>query len=215
MKKALFLAGAVVLALIGTAFTLGENNEIETLKIGEKAPMVDYKMKSTDGRGYSLATAAEDNGLLVIFSCNTCPFVVGREGKSEGWEGRYNEVYAAAKSAGIGAVLVNSNEAKRKDVDSMEEMQKHAKENGYQMPYVVDENHQLADAFGARTTPHVFLFDSKMQLVYTGAIDDNVDAADAVKEPWLINAMRAVARGQEVPVAESKPIGCSIKRVSK
>lgn len=213
MKKVLFLTGALIVGAIATAFTL--NKEIETISIGTKAPMTDYKMKGVDGNGHSLESLAGNNGLLVIFSCNTCPFVVGREGKSEGWEGRYNEVARIAQKQGVGAVLVNSNEAKRGDVDSMEEMRKHAKVNGYQMPYVVDENHRLADAFGARTTPHVFLFNSDMELVYTGAIDDNVDSAEEVTEPWLINAMRAVASGEEVAMAESKAIGCSIKRVSK
>lgn len=215
MKKALFLAGAVIIGALATAFTLDKDKEIKTISLGEKAPMTDYKMKGVDGKGHSLSSLAGEKGLLVIFSCNTCPFVVGREGKSEGWEGRYNEVARMAQKQGFGAVLVNSNEAKRGDVDSMEEMRKHAKMNKYMMPYVVDENHKLADAFGARTTPHVFLFNSDMELVYTGAIDDNVDSADEVNEPWLINAMRAVANDEEVAMAESKPLGCSIKRVSK
>jgi len=71
----------------------------------------------------------------------------------------------------------------------------------------------VADAFGARTTPHVFLFDGTGVLVYTGAIDDNVDSAKKVKKNWLQDAMNAVAKGQAVPVAQSKPLGCSIKRV--
>lgn len=214
MKKALFISGAILFGILAMAFNLKEK-EIETISIGTKAPKVDHKMQGIDGKGHSLNTLAGENGLMVVFSCNTCPFVVGREGKSEGWEGRYNEVARLAQKQGIGAVLVNSNEAKRGDVDSMEEMRKHAKMNRYMMPYVVDKDHQLADAFGARTTPHVFLFNSDMELVYTGAIDDNVDSADEVEEPWLINAMRSVANGEEVAMAESKAIGCSIKRVKK
>jgi hypothetical protein len=77
----------------------------------------------------------------------------------------------------------------------------------------VDSQHAVADAFGARTTPHVFLFDGTGVLVYTGAIDDNVDSAKKVKKNWLQDAMNAVAKGQPVPVAQSKPLGCSIKRV--
>lgn len=211
MKKSLFLGAALIAATIGTAFTL--ESDPESLAIGEKAPMTDYKMMDIQGEAQTLARLAGEEGLCVIFSCNTCPFVVGREGKSEGWEGRYNEVYKMAQEQNIGVVLVNSNEAKREGVDSMKEMQMRAKTQGYKMPYVVDKDHALADAFGARTTPHVYLFDADMTLVYKGAIDDNVDAAKDVKEPWLINAMRAVANDENIEPNSTKPIGCSIKRV--
>ena len=212
MKKNLLILGALMLAIIGSAFISGDP-ETESLALGTKAPMQDYKMQDFMGKGHNLKTLAKEEGLLVIFSCNTCPFVVGREGKSEGWEGRYNELYKAAVSANIGMVLVNSNEAKRGDADSKSAMAAQAKSKGYQMPYVIDQNHQLADAFGARTTPHVFLFNGAMELVYKGAIDDNVDAARAVQEPWLINAMRSLANDEEITVSSTKPIGCSIKRV--
>ena len=142
------------------------------------------------------------------------PFVVGREGRSEGWEGRYNEVAAIAREQGIGTVLVNSNEAKRKGDDSLEQMKLHAMEAGYIMPYVVDNGHKLADAFGARTTPHVYLFDSDFRLVYRGSIDDNVNSSDEVKEQYLQNAIERMAEGKKIKPAVTKAIGCSIKRVS-
>ena len=83
-------------------------------------------------------------------------------------------------------MLVNSNEAKREGDDSLEEMKKHAKEQGYfDFAYVVDENHVLADAFGATKTPDVFLFGADMKLVYKGAIDDNSKDKNAVEEPYL------------------------------
>ena len=157
---------------------------------------------------------AGENGVLVMFSCNTCPFVVGREGRSEGWENRYNQVAGMAREQGIGTVLVNSNEAKRKGDDSMEQMKLHAMEAGYIMPYVVDREHKLADAFGARTTPHVFLFDSEFRLVYRGSIDDNVNSAAEVKENYLTDAISRMIEGKKVKPAVTKALGCSIKRVS-
>ena len=93
-------------------------------------------------------------------------------------------------------------------------MKLHAREAGYILPYVVDQGHQLADAFGARTTPHVYLFDADFQLVYRGSIDDNVDSADEVKETYLEDAITKMIEGKKVKPAVTKAIGCSIKRVS-
>ena len=146
-------------------------------------------------------------GLLVIYSCNTCPWVVA-------WEDRYNELYKECANEGIGFVLVNSNEAKREGADSMEEMKAHAKEKGYfNFAYVVDENHVLADAFGATKTPDVFLFNEEMKLVYKGAIDDNSKDKNAVEEPYLMNAVKALSAGKEINPATTKALGCSIKRI--
>ena len=207
----------MTLAALCCGFLMGasaQSTEINELAIGDKAPSADMKMTNIDGQQWSLVDIAGENGTLVIFSCNTCPFVVGREGKSEGWEGRYNEVAGFARENGIGSVLVNSNEAKRKGDDSLEEMKMHAMEAGYIMPYVVDAEHKLADAFGARTTPHVYLFDGDFRLVYRGSIDDNVDSADEVKETYLEDAITKMIEGKKVKPAVTKAIGCSIKRVS-
>ena len=191
-----------------------QSTEIIQLNPGDKAPSADMKLTNIDGQDWSLIDIAGENGLLVMFSCNTCPFVVGREGRSEGWEGRYNEVAGIAREQGIGTVLVNSNEAKRKGDDSLEQMKLHAMEAGYIMPYVVDYGHKLADAFGARTTPHVYLFDSDFRLVYRGSIDDNVNSSDEVKEQYLQNAIERMVEGKKIKPAVTKAIGCSIKRVS-
>ena len=111
-------------------------------------------------------------------------------------------------------MLVNSNEAKRKGADSMDEMKNHAKEKGYlDFAYVVDQNHVLADAFGATKTPDVFLFNSDLELVYKGAIDDNSKNKGGVEEPYLMNAVKALSSGEEITPATTKALGCSIKRI--
>lgn len=184
------------------------------LAIGDKAPSSDMKMMNIDGQEWSLVDMAGENGILVIFSCNTCPFVVGREGKSEGWEDRYNPLASFARAKGIGTVLVNSNEAKRKGDDSLTEMKKHAVDEGYVMPYVVDANHKLADAFGARTTPHVYLFDGEFRLVYRGAIDDNVNDASEVENRYVEDAITRLVSDKKIKPDVTKAIGCSIKRTS-
>lgn len=206
---------AFALMIFGLALVSANINEPQPeMPIGSKAPLADVLMSNVNGTQMSLKTAAGPNGLLVVFSCNTCPFVVGNGEKSDGWEGRYNETSAFAKENGVSMVLVNSNEAKRDNHDSMEAMIKHARAEGYNMPYLLDEGHRLADAFGALKTPHVYLFDKNMVLVYRGAIDDNVSDASAVENEYVKDAISALKAGQPCPVAETPAVGCSIKRVS-
>lgn len=181
--------------------------------IGEKAPMITAPMMGIDGNANTLLDLKGDKGLLVIFSCNTCPFVVGNGSKTEGWEGRYNGLAELAESLDIGMVLVNSNEAKREGDDSLAAMKEHAKKAGYTMPYVVDEGSKLANACGARTTPHVYLYNSKLELAYRGSIDDNVNRSEEVKERYLHMAMQRMAEGKKIKTTETKAIGCSIKRI--
>ncbi len=189
------------------------HDPLPDLTLGADLPGATVKMKDVSGKELSLKDAAGANGLVVIFSCNTSPFVVGSEG-SEGWEGRYRELAAYAKRMGIGVAFVNSNEAKRNDGDSFEDMQKRYKEKNLDGYYLLDKDHVVADAFGARTTPHVFLFDKSMKLAYKGAIDDNVAKAAEVKEHWLKRAMAAVSAGETVDPATTRNTGCSIKRTA-
>ncbi len=210
MKNKLILA----LTIAATAVMACKEVNNPILEIGAAAPKADVKMKDVSGTDMSLNDMKKENGLLVVFSCNTCPFVVGNPGKnSEGWENRYNPMHQVAEKAGVGMVLVNSNEAFRDGVDSFEKMQEHARNNGYTMPYVVDANHVVADAFGALTTPHIYLFDKNMKLVYKGAIDDNVNASAEVKETWLSDAIANMIAGKTIDPNSTRQLGCSIKRV--
>ena len=203
------ILSASVLVLTLTAFTVSE-----TITIGAVLPTADIKMKGIDGNTHTLNDLTGENGLLVIFSCNTCPFVVG-SGDSEGWDGRYNGIYEQCQKNGIGMVLINSNEAKRGNGDSMEDMIAYATERNFTMPYLMDRDHVVADAFGARTTPHIFLFGKKGSLEYKGAIDDSVESGKSVSEHWLNDALTAMRDGKKVDPQETRNKGCSIKRVKK
>ncbi len=183
------------------------------LELGKSLPAADVKMKHIDGSEHSLRELAGEEGLLVIFSCNTCPFVVGNQKKSEGWEGRYPALFDHAEQSSIGMALINSNEAKRDAGDGLEDMKERYEQQGLKGAYLLDENHVVADAFGALTTPHVFLFNKDMELVYKGAIDDSVDSPDEVKNPYVMNAMSALVAGQAIDPNSTKQLGCSIKRV--
>lgn len=206
MKKLLLIP----LILLFAAFH--EGHEIKTIEIGDSVPMLDTKMPEVSGKELSFADVKKDNGLLVIFSCNTCPFVVGR-GKSEGWEGRYNGIAEVADQNNIGMILVNSNEAKRDNGDSFEDMKKRAKEKDYMAYYALDKSSKIANAFGAKTTPHVFLFNNDLKLVYMGAIDDNESSMSAVKEKYLDSAIGNMVQSLKIDPERTRAVGCSIKRV--
>jgi thioredoxin-related protein len=206
MKKVInVLSVAAMVVLATTAFRPATTVNPE-LQIGAAVPKENVKMMGVSGNEVSLADAKEEKGLLVIFSCNTCPFVKLSES-------RIKEAMFQAEANMIGVIIVNSNEAQRKDEDSFDEMKKYAASQGYNCSYVVDKNSELADAFGATRTPHCFLFDKK-GLVYRGAIDDNVKDASAAKEHYLKDAIDAVAKGTVVKTNSTKSVGCGIKRVS-
>ena len=176
--------------------------------MGDKAPMTDYKMEDISGEMMSLEDLKGKKGIVVIFSCNTCPYVLG-------WEDQYPMLGQTAERGELGIVLVNSNAARRDGDDSMDEMKKHAKEAGYNTPYVVDANSALANAFGANTTPHVFMFDANWNLVYKGAINDKYEQKSKVATTrWLHDAMMLLSAGnaQNIKPAETQNRGCSIKR---
>lgn len=199
MKK---LALSLLFTLgMGSIFAQG----VEKLTIGSDIPMASQKMMSVDGKEYSIKDAASKNGILVIFSCNTCPYVVKYQSRSK-------KVIKEAKEKGFGVIVINSNEAYRDGDDSFEAMKAYAKAQGYKdVPYVVDVNSAVADAFFANRTPECFLFNAEGKLVYHGAIDSEPNNAET-KETILLNAMYETEQGKEVAVKESRSIGCMIKR---
>ncbi|RYG10382.1 MAG: thioredoxin family protein [Chitinophagaceae bacterium] len=197
--KAIFLSIGIALIAATTGFVN------EALPIGSKLPKADVKMLDISGKKISMAEAAKKNGLLVMFSCNTCPYVIKNEQRTT-----TISVFAAKNNVGV--ILINSNEAQRGDDDSYEAMKAYAKGLNYNWPYVIDENNVIADAFDAKRTPEVFLFDSNMTLVYHGAIDDNPTDEMSVTRQHLREAIKEMVAGKEVGIKESKSIGCTIKR---
>lgn len=204
MKKAiLFSSTAVVIGLIAASFKLTVNPELE---IGSTIPNPDLKMMDVSGKEVSLSDSKGDNGLLVIFSCNTCPYVKLSES-------RIKEMGSITKENKVGMIVINSNEAQRSEEDSFEAMKTYAKTQGYTFSYAVDKNSNLANAFGATRTPHCFLFDKTGKLVYRGAIDDNIKEPNDVKEHYLKDAVVAVATGKAIKTNSTKSVGCGIKRI--
>ena len=176
-----------------------------TLEIDQKMPVQNYKVKSIDGDFMSLNDNIKNNGILVVFTSNKCPFVVM-------WEDRYKLIEDECLKSDIGMVYINSNEARREGDDSIDKMKEHARKMGYKYPYLVDRNSKIANSFGAKTTPHIFLFNRDQKLIYKGAIDDNYQSIKNVKEKYLINAITQLNNNEEIKIKTTKAVGCSIKR---
>ena len=174
------------------------------LSLKSSMPLINHHLKEINGKNITLKDVMGLNGTLVIFSCNTCPWVLK-------WEDRYVSIASKYIAKGIGMIAVNSNVARFDGDDSLKEMFLHAKKNKYNFPYVQDPKAKLANAFGATKTPHVYLFNEKNNLVYRGAIDDNARDKSKVEEAFLTNALDQMLAGKEIKKSTSKAIGCSIK----
>lgn len=200
MKKILFSAFPV-LAIAAIIFGIND-----PLPIGAPMPNAELKMKDVSGKEISLEAAKKKNGLLVMFSCNTCPYVIKNQGRTI-------EAAKHAQANNVGVAILNSNEAYRSNEDSYEAMKQYAADQQYDWYYLVDQNHVMADAFGANRTPECFLFDKKGTLVYHGAIDDNPNDASSVGRKHLIEAINELTGGKEISLKVSRSVGCTIKRL--
>ena len=189
----------ILIPIMGLTFLLAGE-----LEIGSTMPLKDLKLADISGKNITLANAKGDVGTLVVFSCNTCPWVIR-------WEDRYVSLANTYAQKGIGMIAVNSNAARFGSEDSLEEMLEHAKNNGYNFPYAQDPESELASAFGATKTPHIYLFNGDDKFVYRGAIDDNAKNAKKVDEPFLANAIDALLAGNPINPQTTKALGCSIK----
>lgn len=194
----------ILLGVMAIAFLPVEKVIAQELPIGEKVPMTNVKVKDVSGEMLTLKGVAGENGLLVNFSCNTCPWVAA-------WEDRYNPIAKLARDNGIGVIMLNPNTAYRNKGESLDDMKARAKKANYTFPYALDEGSKFASAFGATRTPHIYLFNSNMELVYRGAIDDNAKSANGVEQPYLKNAIKALAAGKEIDPKTTKSLGCTIK----
>lgn len=167
--------------------------------------MGDVKMKDISGKEVSINEAKKSNGVLVMFSCNTCPYVIKNQERTL-------DVAKFAKENNIGIILLNSNEATRSSDDSYDAMKQYAEKQGYDFYYTIDQDSKIANAFGATRTPELFLFDNKGVLQYKGAIDDNPNDASAVSRRHAKAAITDLVAGKEVSIKESRSVGCTIKR---
>jgi peroxiredoxin len=167
--------------------------------------LVDFKLTGTDGRSYSLADVKGENGTLVMFICNHCPYV-------KGVIGRLVEDVRALKDSGIGAVAIMSNDTVNYPDDSFENMKRFAKQHAFAFPYVIDETQDIARAYGAVCTPDLFGFNRDGKLEYRGRVDSaGSRPATGSEKRELREAMLQIARTGMGPTEQIPSTGCSIK----
>jgi peroxiredoxin len=177
-----------------------------TLQLGAKAP--DFNLKGVDGKQYSLASFKDAKILVVMFTCNHCPYVVGSED-------RMIKFYNDYAPKGIAMIGINSNETVGHPTDSYDHMIAHAKEKGFKWPYVRDDSQEIALAYGALRTPHYYVFDrdenGDRKLRYTGRMDDNPRNPGQEKTHELRDAIDDLLAGKKPRVELTNPIGCNVK----
>lgn len=173
-----------------------------TLQIGGSAP--DFSLPGVDGKTYSLADFQDAKILVIVFSCNHCPYVVGSEDRMIAFHREYS-------TRGVAFVAINSNSQNTYADDSFEHMVERAKEKNFQFPYLRDESQQVALDYGALRTPHFYVFDENRVLRYTGRMDDNPKFAGQETTHELRDAVEDLLNGREVRTPLTNPLGCNVK----
>ena len=172
------------------------------IDLDESAP--DFRLPDISGKVVSISDFADSPLLLIIFSCNHCPYV-------QAYEERIKKLQKDFRKDGLQIVAINANDADQYAEDSFEEMKKRAEEKQFNFLYLRDESQETAKAFGAAFTPELFLFNAGRKLIYTGKIDDNWREPKKVQTKYLQNAVEEYLRGEEISVPETYAIGCTIK----
>ena len=173
------------------------------LKIGKRR--IPFRLKNVDESLVSMDELAKDaKAMVLIFSCNHCPYV-------QAWEDRMIAFGKTYQPKGVAFALINANDPKKVPEDSFAEMGKRALAKGYPFAYLHEEDQRVAHAYGATHTPEAFLFDREGLLRYHGRIDDNYDNPDAVRSHDLRDAIEAVLSGKTPANADTPPVGCTIK----
>lgn len=172
------------------------------MKIGDPAPA--FSLPGTDGRMHSLEDLSDKPVLVVVFSCNHCPYV-------QAYEDRLVAIQRDYAASGVQLVAINSNDDVNYPEDGFEQMVERARAKGFNFPYLRDASQAVARAYGATHTPQLFVFDRERTLRYTGKIDDNWQNPRAVTRRYLREALDALLAGRAPAEAQTHAIGCTIK----
>jgi peroxiredoxin len=173
-----------------------------TLELGSKAP--DFSLLATDGKIYSLKDFAQSKYLVVFFTCNHCPYVLGSDEITKSTADKF-------ASKGVTFVAINANSANTHGEDSYDNMVIRMKENKFPWLYLWDCTQQTALAYGALKTPHFYIFNETRKLVYIGRGIDNPRDSQKMTVNDLERALTELTEGKEISVPVTNPIGCTIK----
>lgn len=171
------------------------------LEIG--SPSGDFNLKGVDNRNYSLDDFREKEILVLMFTCNHCPYV-------QAYEARLISIQRDYISKGVVLVAINSNSEIRYPEDSFDRMVQRAREKGYNFPYLRDADQTVAAAYKAEYTPEIFVFDKRRKLRYHGRIDNSKDETKVTSRD-LRGAIDSILSGKEIIQPETHAFGCTIK----
>ena len=172
------------------------------LEIGQRAP--DFVLPGVDGKDYSLAKFKDKRVVVVVFTCNHCPYI-------QAYEDRLLSLQRTFAPRGVQFIAVNPNDSVGYPEDGFDNMVKRAARKSYNFPYLRDETQRTARSYGARYTPEAFVLNSRFQVRYIGRIDDNWQEPSKVQKHELRLAIDATLAGADVGFAVSPSMGCSIK----
>ena len=173
-----------------------------TLELGATAP--DFSVAGTDGKNYSLADFESASTLVVFFTCNHCPFVVGSDEVTRATAEKFQD-------KGVAFIGINSNSEKTNPTDDFDQMVSRMKEHNFPWVYARDASQEVAQAYGALRTPHFYVFDADRKLVYCGRGVDQPRDTSKMQINDLEKALAEVTAGQSVSVPLTNPIGCNVK----
>jgi peroxiredoxin len=172
-----------------------------SVAIGDKAP--EFELPDTEGAPWSAPNGDGANATVVVFTCNHCPYALA-------WHDRIAQAARDYADRGVRFLAISSNDAERYPRDSYDAMKARVAKEDWPMPYLYDQTQEVARAYGAKTTPDLFVVDSEGRLAYRGAPDSDYDDP-AQQAQWLRDALDAVLGGEQPARAETRPVGCSIK----
>jgi len=174
-----------------------------TYVVGDQ--VANFSLLNIDGRTVSMKDYDDTKGIIVVFTCNHCPY-------AQLYEQRIIDLHIKYAPKGVPVVAINPNPAELYPEDSFLEMQKRAKEMRYPFAYLHDDSQTVYPQFGATRTPHVFVLDDNFVVRYIGAIDDNPETPRAAKNRYVENAVNAILRGERPEPELTRAVGCTIKK---
>jgi peroxiredoxin len=201
MNKAVVLTAMLSILILLIGAKLGDGG----YQIGDKA--ADFQLKDMDGKMVSMAGNPSAKGYIVVFTSNMCPF-------AQAYENRLIALHKKYSPQGYPVLAINANDPRMNEGDSYANLQERSRDKKYPFAYVVDETGQIARAYGATRTPHVFIVkkqNNEYIVHYIGAIDDNSQNAADVKQKYVEEAVEELIAGKRVTTAITKAIGCTIK----
>jgi peroxiredoxin len=171
----------------------------QVLSLGDPAPTFE-ELPGVDEKSYSMDQWSDKKAIVVVFTCNSCPYAVDAEDRVIALHHKYAD-------QGVAVVAINVNKV---DEDRLPAMKEKAESKGFPFPYLFDETQKIARDFGAMATPECYVLDAERKVRYMGSIDDSPDGKQVTKK-YLEDAIDAVLAGRKPEVGETVPIGCRVR----